>query len=102
VGVLWLVMGIWHVMGIWRVRGTMCNNKMGNDFDSEDLTGMIIQNAIFLLGLLLILVVELVEHRSSSIRRTNITNFNTTSRISHSEDDFLVSMRENIIKRTVA
>ena len=75
---------------------------MGSDFDSEDLTGMIIQNMIFLLGLLLILVVEVVEHHNGGVRRKNITNFNITSRISHSEDDFLSSMRENIIKKTVA
>lgn len=81
----------------------VCNNKMVNDFDTEDITGMIIQNAIFLLAILLILVVELIDHRSGRIRRKNITNFHMTSRTSHmTDDEFLIGIRENIIKRTVA
>lgn len=86
---------------IWVDR--VCNNKMGNDFDSEDLTGMIIQNVIFFLGIMLVVVVEMIEHRGGIIRRKNVTNFQATSRISHQTDDeFLMSIRENIIKRTEA
>lgn len=76
---------------------------MANDFDTEDMTGMTIQNAIFLLGILLVLVVEVIEHRSGRLRRKNITNFNATSRISHQTDEeFLISIRENIVKKTQA
>lgn len=80
-----------------------CNNKMTNDFDTEDMTGMIIQNAIFLLGILLVLVVEMIENWRGHLRRKNITNFRTTSRISHmTDEEFLIGIRENIIKKTVA
>jgi hypothetical protein len=73
---------------------------MATEFDNADVVGVYIQNVAFLLALILLLAVEFHEHRRAKDRRENITNFTETGRVSQTEDDFLVSIRENIIRRT--
>lgn len=68
---------------------------MGESFDVKDQIGIITQAAVFFLALILLLIVELVEHKRFLKRRERLTNFTPTNRISQSpsDDDFLSNIR---------
>jgi hypothetical protein len=76
---------------------------MNGDSGTYDLEGVIMQATVFTFALVMLVIVELIELRKEKFRKQRLTDFAFTSRLSNasSNDDFLVTIRENIIQKTM-
>lgn len=66
-----------------------------------DMAGTILQCVFMALAFVLIIAIEIVSYRDGKMRSIKLTDFTESGKTSqNSDDDFLTSIRENIMKKT--